>query len=351
MNADQILVVNDGEIVESGNHLDLLKCKGYYYRLCSWQGVAVGSPGGAETPAIYNDITSTQEEVSGMDSRMRAETANSTDVLGFSEYQTAMDPPDPTIQTTLPASPEQNDICEHCRRCFDEAASALEIPQNARRPVRVLKPEAPVFVPRAFDAHNSRQSQTYYLQIGTALSASTEHCANDHPPSGYASDTGESVEIRTVPERKSISNPITMTNSVGQENEPPPHLNGLENDMNGNGQRYQGGPATSRQGYNTQGIDDILSTVELNVKKNAIRRNMSKSEPVGLGNGVDDNDVLGVESDESQSSNHNAPTRQTPITQTNENSPKRKRRRRRNNWRRRRELRTNTSTQSGNEGI
>jgi len=36
-NADLILVVQDGKIVEQGTHLDLLKQKGYYYRLYTRQ--------------------------------------------------------------------------------------------------------------------------------------------------------------------------------------------------------------------------------------------------------------------------------------------------------------------------
>ena len=36
-NADLILVVQDGRIVEQGRHADLLKAKGYYYRLYTRQ--------------------------------------------------------------------------------------------------------------------------------------------------------------------------------------------------------------------------------------------------------------------------------------------------------------------------
>ena len=36
-NADLILVVNDGKIVEQGTHAELLKAKGYYYRLYTRQ--------------------------------------------------------------------------------------------------------------------------------------------------------------------------------------------------------------------------------------------------------------------------------------------------------------------------
>ena len=32
-NADRILVIKDGKIIESGNHKELMKKKGYYYRL------------------------------------------------------------------------------------------------------------------------------------------------------------------------------------------------------------------------------------------------------------------------------------------------------------------------------
>ena len=36
-NADLILVVNDGKIIEQGTHQDLLKAHGYYYRLYTRQ--------------------------------------------------------------------------------------------------------------------------------------------------------------------------------------------------------------------------------------------------------------------------------------------------------------------------
>ena len=36
-NADLILVVQDGRIVEQGRHAELLKAKGYYYRLYTRQ--------------------------------------------------------------------------------------------------------------------------------------------------------------------------------------------------------------------------------------------------------------------------------------------------------------------------
>ena len=47
MSADNIVVINNGAIVEQGNHDELLKIKGYYYNLCAMQGVteAVNSEG------------------------------------------------------------------------------------------------------------------------------------------------------------------------------------------------------------------------------------------------------------------------------------------------------------------
>jgi ABC-type multidrug transport system fused ATPase/permease subunit len=37
MRADKILVINDGEIVESGNHTKLLEKGGLYHKLCQQQ--------------------------------------------------------------------------------------------------------------------------------------------------------------------------------------------------------------------------------------------------------------------------------------------------------------------------
>jgi subfamily B ATP-binding cassette protein MsbA len=40
MNADRILVLSKGKIVEEGSHQDLLALKGHYFRLCSLQGIS-----------------------------------------------------------------------------------------------------------------------------------------------------------------------------------------------------------------------------------------------------------------------------------------------------------------------
>ena len=37
VNADKILVVNNGDIVEQGNHNELIKAKGFYYNLYNSQ--------------------------------------------------------------------------------------------------------------------------------------------------------------------------------------------------------------------------------------------------------------------------------------------------------------------------
>jgi ABC-type transport system involved in Fe-S cluster assembly fused permease/ATPase subunit len=38
-NADEILVINEGKIVERGNHNELLKLKGVYHKLTAMQGL------------------------------------------------------------------------------------------------------------------------------------------------------------------------------------------------------------------------------------------------------------------------------------------------------------------------
>ena len=38
-NADEIVVLSKGEIVEKGNHEELLSAKSYYYKFCSLQGL------------------------------------------------------------------------------------------------------------------------------------------------------------------------------------------------------------------------------------------------------------------------------------------------------------------------
>jgi ATP-binding cassette subfamily B protein len=34
---DRIIVLNRGKIIESGTHIELLKKKGFYFKLCQWQ--------------------------------------------------------------------------------------------------------------------------------------------------------------------------------------------------------------------------------------------------------------------------------------------------------------------------
>ena len=50
VNADRILVIKNGEIVENGNHESLLKEKGYYYRLYTNQ---------FKEEAVFNSLQST----------------------------------------------------------------------------------------------------------------------------------------------------------------------------------------------------------------------------------------------------------------------------------------------------
>jgi ABC-type multidrug transport system fused ATPase/permease subunit len=38
-NADEIVVLSKGEIVEKGSHEELLLAKSYYYKFCSLQGL------------------------------------------------------------------------------------------------------------------------------------------------------------------------------------------------------------------------------------------------------------------------------------------------------------------------
>ncbi len=39
-NADQIIVLSKGEIIERGTHAELIALEGTYYNLCSLQGIA-----------------------------------------------------------------------------------------------------------------------------------------------------------------------------------------------------------------------------------------------------------------------------------------------------------------------
>jgi ABC-type multidrug transport system fused ATPase/permease subunit len=38
-NADEIIVISKGKIVEKGNHLDLMQLQGFYYKYCTLQGL------------------------------------------------------------------------------------------------------------------------------------------------------------------------------------------------------------------------------------------------------------------------------------------------------------------------
>lgn len=69
MKADNIVVINSGAIVEQGTHTELLKSKGYYYQLCSMQGV---------TDAIHSDEQGTAD--TGRDGD-REETLEATQTL------------------------------------------------------------------------------------------------------------------------------------------------------------------------------------------------------------------------------------------------------------------------------
>ncbi|EAS32543.3 vacuolar ABC heavy metal transporter [Coccidioides immitis RS] len=351
MNADQILVVNDGEIVERGTHPELLENRSYYHRLCSWQGFTTEGPKDKQSQVIINDINPLEAtmENSALPMRLQDPAGNNSAQIsnaersGIAYYAAESEiPPQDLI--------DQDELCERCGNCLNIISSAMETSKRMAHPSRILKPEAPEFVPRAFQNYVSGPLHPYYIQVDANRSASNQRYT-DHPPSGYASDTGESVEICTGYEESKPSEPKRKIDDGHMPTCPP------LNDMPGNGVKLiaissgERFPVGSEQHHSV--IEEVLGAIGNHAKKNIIRRELSKSEPAGLMVGMsgDSGDVdRGLES--SPVSRHGIPISQEPAAKTNE-IPLRKhrRRRRRNNWRRRKEMRTTASTQSGTDGM
>ncbi|KAI2292704.1 hypothetical protein LOZ03_002622 [Ophidiomyces ophidiicola] len=350
MNADQILVVNDGAIVESGTHSALLKRKGYYHRLCSWQGFIVD----ATMPTLLNDVTPPQmlaDTALGMDPRDLIE-------ITPSNLQCAESLPD-GHRTSKPSkiSPQmsvnQPEVCEHCGCEFGETVSVIDDSRSVNRPGRSLKPEAPEFIPRALQNYGLGTSRQYYLQENRNPSVVNQRYTSDQPPSGYASDTGESVEIRTGREKS------TETKADYHDIHGPTcafHPNSLVTTANAN--KTSSFPhclARNQEGVSFHDDDDddddgeTPLTVENNLKNRLIRRTQSKSEPPGL--------MIRMNGDTNSFQGDGEPTGsaigQNSVFRTDENSlTQHRRRRRRTNWKRRREMRTSTlSSRSTANGL
>ncbi|EEP82488.1 conserved hypothetical protein [Uncinocarpus reesii 1704] len=349
MNADQILVVNDGEIVEKGSHSQLLRAKGYYHRLCSWQGFSHTDTLEDKAPqAVINDIgfvDTTVEDITCSQMQSGSTTARSP-------FEAAkIERPDIrscSITSQIPQVSIGQDLCEHCCRCLN-ATSSTKTSKIMNHTSGNLKPEAPEFVPRAFQNYSSGFSHPYYIQVDANHNTLNSRYV-DHPPSGYASDTGESVEIRTGPTKEKFpdteveAKPDTGIRPTLTSPDKRPN-----NDVKSIGASLKE-PSKTKQADIFNG-DEVLSAIENNKTKSIIRRKLSKSEPAGLinMNGTTENSSRG--SEESQSSGHGVTANERPPAKLSENVSKHRRRRRRNNWRRRKEMRTNASTQSGTDGM
>lgn len=168
VNADHVVVINNGEIVEQGRHSELIRNKGYYHRLCVRQGFIipeepqkdlaepVGRGFNSEAISVGN---STRNMLSAGDPRMSGNDSAEAN-MKFSR--------------SLPKA-----TCQEY--------------QNRNSLRNHLKPDAPEFIPQAYQTGNNRSPSPGKMNTGL----SDKQTQPDHSGLDYDTETDESFRIET----------------------------------------------------------------------------------------------------------------------------------------------------------
>ncbi len=168
MNADLILVIEDGTIIEQGNHRELRKMKGKYYNLWSKQvlsgkdGSRSRSPKKEQQPVLFNNLTSengVQDDTGSSESepyqKENREKPPSNNELGL----------DGSVENAFPkTSVGQGDSNE----VNDQNGKPQKGPISALRE-KLFRPDAPVFIPQFL--RSSKSEVTPVLEESPAPAA------------------------------------------------------------------------------------------------------------------------------------------------------------------------------------
>ncbi|KAL2364964.1 hypothetical protein RJZ56_002112 [Blastomyces dermatitidis] len=258
IHADKIMVVEDGQIVEEGNHTDLLNQKGHYYRLWTFQGgCGIPMQRGAEFP------------IDALDSRGSPLVRDDSDAAAISPEATASSgnwgdqPLDMIHEQVLGPLSQTNPNC----------SSGV----STRNPIskKIWKPDAPEFVPRAYQASVARALPVTHPQP-TSIT---------HNFSNNGHINGETYRPSNVGGKGNGDGDLF---SASKENVPPvvndPELDSMEGGDKGVKSLSTKMTMTLGQGGDRQETAEAISGSVVVLQRDfQRRREMTKSEPTDIG--------------------------------------------------------------------
>lgn len=156
-NADNILVVRDGSIVERGTHQELVKLNGYYHSLWSRQASLESAssvvPNQSEANQYGNKLNKTDDYESSIDEAHRATCCRRHRTSAFSRDSCSALPVSRSDQNGSKHLTSRNVISSRSRHTAQEnkylERHSSKHPKSKRASKgTVLKPDAPEFVPQ-----------------------------------------------------------------------------------------------------------------------------------------------------------------------------------------------------------
>lgn len=170
VNADKILVIKDGSIIEQGSHGALLKIKGHYYRLWSRQA-SLEPPSSSKTPGLSSGM---HYNTSLIDTGDDTEEHPHTQLNRSKKMSTANGQIKPQVTHT------KSGFCRD--DCVNGNLSVIEnlgpktpnVDKDCPKK-RVWKPDAPEFIPQRFQLSNSGKPQTA-ANNSDSLGTRVKHC-------------------------------------------------------------------------------------------------------------------------------------------------------------------------------
>jgi hypothetical protein len=236
MNADNIVVINNGEIVEQGSHSVLLGKKGYYHRLCSRQGVIDSSMARGNAGRDFLDDDDFDGPTTDIPTGAQAPECGVEDILSHSSLGSTQGDQKPESQPNLTASAQ--DESKH--------RPLSQIPLNVAASPRIggiqpkhWKAAAPDFVPQAPEVQGNGRFRLFDRGGGVGLKEATEQqqaCQNTTDgPSEHSTNTvglgkenwlNESMAPTNVGDSRRRDSSVAETDGNADEN-----VNSEERDM------------------------------------------------------------------------------------------------------------------------
>ncbi|KAJ9293658.1 hypothetical protein DTO271G3_7540 [Paecilomyces variotii] len=171
INADKILVIDAGNIVEEGPHEELLKRKGNYYRLWSHQSSLKSSiqkrkTGGSRSTGMLSN--------EGWPSGRSSKTGNGTETMR--EISVGSDR-EPVYHDDLSTDQEEGD--EEPDLIVDIASNSFLDPNRENSRISSLKPDAPEFIPQRLQRTETPASSAVY-GYNTIIKSAKDNAGSNH---------------------------------------------------------------------------------------------------------------------------------------------------------------------------